>query len=224
MQKKKWKQRVRMCMRQIWQMRREGARQWLWCASLGLGLVLAVVLTMIGSSMTAFAQTCEQVRADTLRLHVQANSDTIDDQILKLKVRDAILDELAAAYEGEETPSKEDVIQWLHTRMPQLQLVAANVLEKAGVHEGVSVYLTQMYFDTTAYDDFTMPAGEYTALRVEIGAHEGHNWWCVLYPSLCISAAGGAYETEAENELIVGDYEIRFAAVEWVERLRAQTA
>ena len=99
-------------------------------------------------------------------------------------------------------------------------------LAEAGSSLPVRVYVTNMYFDTTGYADFTLPAGRYDAVRVELGAHAGKNWFCVLYPGLCLPAAGGeaAYPTAAEQQLIQegSPYEIRFAALEWWERVSGQ--
>ena len=191
-------------------------RRALWEASLGLGLVLAVVLTCRMSSFCALA---DQVRENTLRLHVQANSDSAADQALKLAVRDAILEELGPRFAAAESEAQAAAIA--QECLPELEDCVRRTLDAAHSELAVRVYLTEMYFDTTCYEDFTLPAGRYQALRVELGAHAGKNWFCVLYPGLCLPAAQGAvYPTEAQQGLVESPgVEVRFAALEWWQHL-----
>ena len=185
--------------------------------SAGLGLLLTVVLTCWMSSFCALA---DEVRQNTLRLHVQANSDSQADQAMKLTVRDAILAEAADLFA--DASSEAGARSIAEASLPRLQACAERTLEQAGCGLPVRVYLTEMYFDTTYYEDFTLPAGVYDALRVEIGAHAGKNWFCVLYPGLCLPAAGApaVYPTEAQQELVESPgVEVRFAALEWLEHL-----
>lgn len=195
-----------------------GVAEW----SVGLGLVLAVLLTCRFSS---FAAVAASVRADTLRLHVQANSDAPDDQLLKLIVRDAMLEEAGRLFGTE--ADKAGAVELARASLPALQLAAERAVAQAGSTLPVKVYLTNMYFGTTCYSDFTLPAGRYDALRVELGAHAGKNWFCVLYPGLCLPAAGepAVYPTSAEQELIEngGRYEVRFAALELWQRLMKES-
>lgn len=191
-------------------------------ASVGLGLLLAVLLTCRFSS---FAAVAASVRADTLRLHVQANSNAPEDQLLKLRVRDAVLETAGRLFGGE--ADKEAALAAARAGLPALQMTAERAVAEAGSKLPVRVYITNMYFDTTSYTDFTLPAGRYDAVRVELGAHAGRNWFCVLYPGLCLPAAEGeaAYPSAAEQQLITegSPYEIRFAALEWWERVSGQT-
>ena len=109
--------------------------------------------------------------------------------------------------------------------LPQLQACVERTLQEQGSGLSARVYLTEMYFDTTYYEDFTLPAGVYDALRVELGAHAGRNWFCVLYPGLCLPAAGEAavYPTEAQQDLVEAPrVEVRFAALEWLEHLTGE--
>ena len=188
--------------------------------SAGLGLLLAVVLTCWMSSFCALA---DEVRANTLRLHVQANSDSEADQTLKLTVRDAVLEEAAALFAG--AKDEADARRIAEESLPQLQACVERTLKEEGSSLSARVYLTEMYFDTTCYEDFTLPAGVYDALRVELGAHAGRNWFCVLYPGLCLPAAGEAavYPTEAQQDLVEAPrVEVRFAALEWLEHLTGE--
>ena len=172
----------------------------------GLGLLLSVVLTVAAAQRGKVAA---QVRADTIRLHVLANSDTIEDQLLKLDVRDAILDALPAAVTAAATPQQ--AAQALRTALPRLQRAANLALHQAHSAQRAAVRLETADFAARAYGSFALPGGAYTALRVELGDAQGHNWFCVLYPALCVAGATAEYPTPQENALVFGRYEVRFA-------------
>lgn len=172
----------------------------------GLGLLLSVVLTVAAAQRGKVAA---QVRADTIRLHVLANSDTIEDQLLKLEVRDAILDALPAAVTAAATPQQ--AAQALRTALPRLQRAANLALHQAHSAQRAAVRLETADFAARAYGSFALPGGAYTALRVELGDAQGHNWFCVLYPALCVAGATAEYPTPQENALVFGRYEVRFA-------------
>ena len=172
----------------------------------GLGLLLSVVLTVAAAQRGKVAA---QVRADTIRLHVLANSDTIEDQLLKLEVRDAILDALPAAVTAAATPQQ--AAQALRTALPRLQRAANLALHQANSAQRAAVRLETADFAARAYGSFALPGGAYTALRVELGDAQGHNWFCVLYPALCVAGATAEYPTPQENALVFGRYEVRFA-------------
>lgn len=188
--------------------------------SIALGLVLAVVLSC---GFSDFYTTCKELRQNTLRLHVQANSDSEADQSLKLKVRDAVLETAGSLFSAQET--KEDAMQIARRNMDVIQQAAEQAVAQQGSKQAVRVYLTNMYFDTTQYETFTLPAGYYDALRIELGRREGHNWFCVLYPGLCLPAAEkteadkAQYTDEKQQRLLENSsrYEIRFAMVEAAE-------
>ncbi len=184
-------------------------RRWMWELGVGLGFLLSVVLTLAASRRE---QVAAQVRADTIRLHVLANSDTIEDQLLKLKVRDAILETLPETVTQAATPQQ--ATHTLQNAVPRLQAAANRALLKAHSGQTATVRLESFGFDARDYGQFALPGGTYTALRVEVGAAQGHNWFCVLYPALCVSGASAEYPTEAENALVFGDYEIRLALLD----------
>lgn len=175
----------------------------------GLGLLLSVVLTVAAEQRGKVAA---QVRADTIRLHVLANSDTIEDQLLKLEVRDAILEALPSAVTRAESPQQ--AARALQRALPALQAAANKTLLAAHSGQTAAVRLEQFDFAAKDYGTFALPAGSYTALRVELGKAQGHNWFCVLYPALCVSGATAEYPTAAENALVFGKYEVRFALLD----------
>ena len=189
--------------------------------SAGLGLLLAVVLTCWMSSFCALA---DEVRANTLRLHVQANSDSEADQAVKLQVRDAVLAVTQPLTAGG------DPYGALAGALPEIQQAAENCLVSLGVSDAVAVSLGPEEFPTRVYESFALPAGQYMSLRVTIGEGAGHNWWCVVFPTICFAATASDLEsaavsggfTDSEVRLITedGGYRLKFKCMEWVEQLR----
>ena len=154
-------------------------------ALLCLGLFLALALC---GAWQAFAwgrtqlDTGALVCADTLRLHIRAESDSIASQSAKLHVRDAVLAYLDTACPAQ---SKPEAIAWAAQHLFELQLTAQHALAELNIRTPVRVQLVNMYFATRRYGSGTLPAGRYDALRIDLGAGKGRNWWCVLYPGLC---------------------------------------
>lgn len=165
-----------------------------WACALLAGLLVSVVI----SSFEAFAESCEEISANVLRLHILANSDSQEDQALKLAVRDRILEldqELFA-----EADTLEDMKQTVCAELDRIEEIARQEVRRQGYSYDVQAELTHMYFTTREYDTAVLPAGWYDAVRITIGSGEGHNWWCVLYPPLCLPAAE-AKEPDTEELL-----------------------
>lgn len=180
-----------------------------WCAAIAAGLGLCWAIQWCGRQLDAG----EALSADTLRLHVRAASDTVEDQTMKLRVRDAILE---LADEKCQSGDKEETLEWAARSLPLVELKARCALAAHGRRAEVRVRLVNMYFGTSRYSGAALPAGRYDALRVELGDEKnyGKNWWCVLYPGLCRSACGD-YARQEENDLVRGEYILRFAVVDW---------
>ena len=185
-------------------------------------LILCVMLILAGLTVTAAAMQREQQRlADKLiRLHVVANSDSERDQQVKLLVRDAVLSVT-------ENLEKEELFHAL----PAVQRAAETCLAELGEEKAVRVTLGHERFPTRLYESFALPAGTYQTLRVTIGAGEGHNWWCVAFPSICMRATMAELEdaavsagfTDGEIRLITADsgpYVWKFKTLELLERLK----
>ena len=173
-----------------------------------LASLLAVLL------VCAFPLQVQSKLADKLtRLHVLANSDSPEDQTLKLQVRDAVL----AASQGEAVLDE--------ALLKKLERAAQAEVLRRGYHYNVAVTREICYFDTRVYENFSLPAGYYDAVRVVIGEGAGKNWWCVIYPPLCAGMCQQDWETvareaslsEAEIGLICEEngYAIRFQLVDW---------
>ncbi len=151
-----------------------------------LAVILASIITSgIYSRVDAAAQEKlqEHLAQEVLRFHVLANSDSDEDQELKLQVRDAVL-----AYMEENMPEEDSadaVKDWARAHIDAIEDVSRSVITENGADHPVSAAVTTCWFPDKSYGDVTFPAGNYEALRIEIGAAEGHNWWCVLYPGLC---------------------------------------
>lgn len=184
-------------------------------------IVLAgLIFTMATAGIRRAVSASAQVKTDTLRLHIIANSDSDFDQELKLKVRDRVLE-----YTGElfaEVSGKTEAEALAKYSADEIKSVAEEVIAENGADYSVSVEITNIWFETRSYDGFTLPAGDYDAVRIIIGAGEGHNWWCVMYPPLCLPGAENALQKYGENaKFVTGDeFEIRFAFLEWLESLK----
>jgi stage II sporulation protein R len=188
-------------------------------------LCLALILTVL-FSFTGFTAGCEDISTRVLRLHVLANSDSAEDQALKLKVRDRILTESAGMLDH--VTNKEEAKNAVKSRLVQLKAAASDEIKKQGYDYPVNVELTHMYFTTRQYDTVTLPAGDYDALRVTIGKAAGHNWWCVIFPAMCLPSAEEPKELSDvlnANQLQIvektGGFEVKFKSVELYEQLKA---
>ena len=179
------------------------------------GVVICLLLVMC-----AFEGNCAQIRNGVVRLHVLANSDTQADQALKLRVRDAVL----SVGEGlfTQTTSREQAEQQLKAALPQIQHAAAECIRQQGYDYPVTAELTESYFSTRTYESGTFPAGRYRTVQIVIGEGQGKNWWCVMYPPLCVAAATdrrSLSDTLGEEPCRIIEqaprYAVRFKVVEW---------
>lgn len=190
------------------------------CAALALGLVLcAGAQAALGWSRAQLAAG-QAVCADTLRLHVRADSDSVLDQSLKLRVRDTVL---ALADRACPSADKAEALAWAAQNLPGIELAAQSTLAGLGAPCEVRAALVNMYFGAAQYPGAALPSGRYDALRLELGDADrtGKNWWCVLYPGLCRTACGG-YAQRAENDLVCGEYIVRFRLVDWWQQRAAR--
>lgn len=190
-----------------------------WIKAVSGALVICLML-----SVCQWHGTCEGVRENAVRLHILAHSDSAEDQALKLTVRDAVL---AASADWQETAATaEEALALAESRLPELEAVAQAVVTAEGYDYPVRAEVCRMYFTTRQYDTFTLPAGMYDAVRLVIGAGEGQNWWCVMYPPLCVGAATDRRQatslwSDEQRELVDGGdrYVVKFKVVEWVQRV-----
>jgi stage II sporulation protein R len=190
-----------------------------------LALIIALVLTFLcGASLTK-EQTA--LSEKLIRLHVVANSDTEADQALKLKVRDKILDDITVLLKG--VTDRDTAVKLINAHMDAIINDAETVVASEGYAYDVTAEIAVEEFPTREYDTFSLPAGKYTSLRAVIGSGEGHNWWCVVFPPLCLTAASNDAEalkilTEDQIQLITRDkpeYILKFKSIELWDKLKA---
>ncbi len=199
-----------------------------------IAAAMALLLTLIVSALytRSSVEMQDRIADKMVRLHVLANSDSEEDQRRKLLVKDAVFARTEELLR--QAANREEAERMLERALPELQALAEDTLRADGRAEPVEVLLTDSSFSTRYYERFTLPAGEYRALRVHIGAGEGRNWWCVVFPPLCSggtesleSAAQRAGLTEEELALIQSgeqQYVLRFRTLELFHQLRTLLA
>ena len=185
-------------------------------------LVLAV--TVWTCALVSDKQT---LRQELVRLHVVAASDSAEDQAMKLRLKDAVVESLKADMEN--LKSAEEAKAYLQENLPKIEALANSFLQEAGCADTASVSLALEEFSARVYDTFTLPAGLYEALRITIGEGEGRNWWCVVFPSLCLPATSEGFEETAScagfsdslTAALEGEegYEFRFWVLDAIGRL-----
>lgn len=183
---------------------------------------IAFVLTVIYSVIPFEAQ-CSELSQDVFRLHILANSDSEADQSLKIKVRDKVLDYTEDLFNS--ANSKEEAESIISDNLQSISNVAYQTVLDNGYDYAVTAEITNMYFTTRYYEGYTLPSGMYDALRITIGEGEGHNWWCVMYPSICISSAEDkeskakeALDDDEYNIVCNEQYQYKFKVVEMFEK------
>ena len=150
-------------------------------------LALALCMAFLFAYM-AWVSLSQQTLADgLLRLHVIANSDSVQDQQVKLLVRDRVL-ELTEPLLAE-ADAQDEVRRILSSHLQQITDAAQQVLTDQGMPYQLSAQMATEYYPTREYDTFSLPAGQYTGLKIRLGTASGHNWWCVVFPPLCTDAA-----------------------------------
>ena len=190
-----------------------------------LALIFALVITFLCGAAMAKEQT--DLSEQLIRLHVVANSDSDEDQALKLKVRDRILVDITALLKG--VTDRDKAAQIIDAHMTSIIADSKEVISAEGYSYDVTAKITVEEFPTRDYDTFSLPAGKYTSLRVVIGEGSGHNWWCVIFPPLCMTAATDYKQTfkQLTNEqikLITSDepeYVIKFKSIELFDKFKA---
>ncbi|MBO5938549.1 MAG: stage II sporulation protein R [Clostridia bacterium] len=166
----------------------------------GLFLVLSLcTLFLVLSILPVHGES--ELYDNVLRLHVIANSDSDEDQALKLKVRDAVLAESEQLLASCQT--REDAIAKTKEHLSRLEHAALKTLQAEGCNDSVRAELGEEVYPTRNYESFCFPSGSYLSLRIVIGEGEGQNWWCVLYPPMCLSAAS-ADSTQNDAYISVG--------------------
>ncbi len=189
---------------------------------------ICLALTLLVSALLILpVHSAAGVYDSVIRLHVLANSDSDTDQALKLKVRDAVL--AGTEMLLEDVTTREAAREVLEENLGTLRTLAQEALAREGAPNSVTVTLDEEEYPRRTYEHAALPAGEYLSLRVMIGEAEGRNWWCVLFPPMCLSAAAAERETSClaaglskeQYRFITGGkeggYQVRFKLVEMME-------
>lgn len=184
------------------------------------------LLFLITFNLSAFSYNCNEIRNNVIRLHVIANSDSEKDQDIKLKVRDAVLLEGAAIFDGSVTI--DNAIAEITPNIDKIISTAEKIININGETYSATAVLTTEFFDTRVYDNnITLPAGKYLALKIILGEGKGQNWWCIMFPALCLPAATENSDinmtfSDAQTKIIANDgrYRIKFKIVEILEKLK----
>lgn len=189
-----------------------------------ISLLVALIICGV-LNINAFSQQCESIREKMLRMHVIANSDSEEDQQLKLKVRDAVLLAGEKVFDGSitATEAKEKITPYID----YLEKIALETIKNEGFDYNVKITVEKEYFNTRTYENsVTLPAGYYTAVKVIIGEGKGQNWWCVMFPPMCLPTAVAECEisdvlTDDETEIVTetDKYKFRFKIVEILEEI-----
>lgn len=195
-----------------------------------LSLFSGALSLYIAFSCTYFAGAAQSVREDVVRLHILANSDSEKDQNIKLKVRDELLEKNMLILSDE--VNQDNAVEYFELSKDELLETARDVLRENGFDYDVKVFLEKEYFENREYGELIFPAGEYTALKVVLGEGRGRNWWCVMFPPLCVPAADDIevknntedYLTESGNEIVNGGkkYIMKFKLLEMYEELKSK--
>lgn len=185
-------------------------------------IFLAFVLLF--TAITPLVAISEDISEKVFRLHILANSDENADQELKLKVRDRVLTFTAELYE--QCENVDDAINCSKENIGEIENEAQKVVAYYGYDYDVDAYVTKEYFNTRVYEGFTLPAGMYDSLKIEIGEAKGHNWWCVMFPTVCVTGCvDDLGESLNDNELEFvrsNNYIVRFKAVEIIEKIKCK--
>ena len=192
-----------------------------------LALMFGILCALVAGAWLQQEQ--NDLASQVIRFHVIANSDSQDDQALKLAVRDRVLEQAETLYP--EGATLEEARQALEEHLELLSETGQAVVEEWGCDYPVTAQMEQCWFPTKEYGEFALPAGDYTALRVVIGAGKGQNWWCVAFPPLCLGAASetvdeatqAGYFTESQARLVTEDgpgYVLKFKSMELLGQLK----
>lgn len=187
----------------------------------------AVIFGFLCSVFCSFADfdaSCEELRHGVLRLHIVANSDSSADQNLKFEIRDRILEMSDTVFETDS--NLDTAIETAKRNLLIYEKTANEVIKQYGFSYTATARIGKAFFDTRVYDDFTLPSGYYDSLIIELGEAKGKNWWCVIFPSICLPTDNDASLSDsvgkkgtkiAENS---NNYIIRFKAVEIYQKIK----
>ena len=163
-------------------------------------IILSLLIFILVSAFSYVNAIFDNISDSVFRLHVIANSDSEEDQNLKYLVRDAVLDYMNSI--TSETRNKQEAIQIAQSHKDEFNRIAKDVIVKNGYDYDVKIEIGNFFFPTKQYGDISLPAGNYDALKIEIGVAKGQNWWCVMFPPLCFVDVSSGVVPEESKEIM----------------------
>lgn len=164
-------------------------------------LIIGIIITYIFSpDMQDKTKLQRDIADKIIRFHVRANSDSDEDQALKLKVKDKVVAYLTESMKASD--SKTDSISYIENHLNEITAIADATIKNEGYDYKATAYMTNEFFPTKNYGDVTIPCGNYDAFRIDIGSSSGQNWWCVLYPPLCFVQGSYGVATDESKMLL----------------------
>lgn len=199
--------------------------------TLDISLLIGAAVAIFLALAAGFTASCEEIQEKAFRLHILANSDSVKDQEIKYALRDYIIGDLGYLFQSCQT--KEETVQLARRDLSLINQRANDFLKKSGCDYTATCSVEQCEFPTRRYGDYTLPAGRYDSLKIVLGSGEGRNWWCVLFPSVCLPAAAEknalpsreTYSEIKQRAKLTADslatergegIEVKFAIYEWV--------
>ena len=195
-----------------------------------INLLISIIVSLtyvILFNITSFAQSCNDIRNNTIRLHIIAQSDDEKDQLIKYQIRDSILKKYSDVFK--EVTNIQDAEEKLISEKDSIQQFVNRKLSEYGVKYSAEITVEKEYFNTRKYENgIILPAGEYLALKINLGESKGENWWCIIFPALCLPAADinsntieNVYSDQSEKIIKSSQrYEIRFKIIEYIEKTK----
>ncbi len=183
---------------------------------------LFMAFTLVFSFLHTSVAVSEDISNKVLRLHILANSDSAEDQDLKLRLKNYLLENTSDLFVGE---TIEENIEIAKNNTSYIEEICNSFIRSQGYDYNAFVSVEKEFFSTRVYDDFTLPAGNYNAVKIELGEGTGHNWWCIIFPSVCLSACSESmddYLTDEEMELVSSGYTPKFKLIEIYEKLKSK--
>lgn len=189
-----------------------------------LFIPLFIMLIILSTAVFPDLNAAEAITDKILRLHILADSDSVYDQNIKLELKDYFLENSKDIFVGDDI---DENIELAKKNIHNMKSICNSFLEEKGYNKEVNISVCEEFFDTRVYDDFTLPAGVYNTVKIKIGQGKGHNWWCIVFPSVCISACSDTmsnYLSEDELALVEKGYSPKFKIIEIYQRIKEYAA
>ena len=189
---------------------------------LNLSLICALISAMM-LSMVGFSYSCNEMYDNIIRIRIIPNSDSKEDQALKIAIRDAVLGKTSELFT--DTKSYDDAVAVTKSNTDKMLTAAKNVVRSEGLEYDVTLEIREEFFDTRVYEEFTLPAGYYETAVFTVGEGKGSNWWCVIYPQVCVGSCSATLneslsDDTAEVAYNSEKYVVKFKTIEILEKIK----